>query len=63
MEEILKKLMYEIPSDETVVGIKITPETVRGESEPQLERAKTKRIRKIITDKSSKKKSKRSSAS
>ena len=63
MEEILKKLMYEIPSDETVVKITITPETVRGESEAELERTKTKRIRKLIPEKSSKKKSKKNSAS
>ncbi len=63
MEEILKKLMYEVPSDETIVKIIIHPETVRGEAEAELERTKTKRIRKVASEKSaSKKKSKRNPA-
>ena len=63
MEDILKDLMYNIPSDETVTKIIITDATVRGESEAELERAKTKRVRKFTTaKKSSKKKSKKHTA-
>lgn len=56
MEDILKKLMYEIPSDETVTKITITAATVRGESEPVLDRSKTKRLRKFSTAKAAAKK-------
>ena len=63
MEEILKKLMYEVPSDETIVKITITPEKVRGEAEAELERAKTKRIRKFSVEKPAKRKSKRNNIS
>lgn len=63
MEETLKKLMYEIPSDETVVRINITADAVNGEAEPEIERSKTKRIRKFAEEKSaSKKKSRRNPA-
>ncbi len=63
MEDILKDLMYNIPSDETVTKIIITDATVRGEAEAELERAKTKRVRKFTTaKKSSKKKSKKHTA-
>ena len=48
MEEILKKPMYEIPSDETVIKITITPEAVTDGAEPVLERSKTKRIKKFV---------------
>ena len=44
MEDILKKLMFEIPSDETVIKVTITPETVTDNAEPVLEHSKTKRI-------------------
>ncbi len=46
MEELLKSLMYEAPSDETISKIIITAEAVRGEGEPVVERSKT-RKRKI----------------
>ena len=53
MEDILKSLMYEIPSDETVAKIIITAATVKGESEPVLERTNTKRVRRLGTAKPS----------
>ena len=53
MEDILKSLMYEIPSDETVAKITITAATVKGESEPVLERTNTKRVRRLGTAKPS----------
>lgn len=63
MEETLKKLMYEIPSDETVTKITITPAAVNGESEPVIERSKTKKIRSVVEEKtSSKKKTKKNPA-
>ena len=46
MEETLKKLMYEIPSDETVIKITITADTVRDGADPVLERSKTTRVKK-----------------
>ena len=46
MEETLKKLMYEIPSDESVVKIIIKAETVRDGTDPVLERSDSKRIKK-----------------
>lgn len=39
VEKILTNLMYEAPSDESIVGIKITAECVRGEAEPEITRA------------------------
>ena len=62
MEETLKKLMYEIPSDETVVKIIISPSVVRGESEPELERSKTSRIKKTASEKTPKKRSRKNPA-
>lgn len=63
MEETLKKLMYEIPSDETVTKITITSAAVNGESEPVIERSKTKKIRSVVEEKtSSKKKTKKNPA-
>lgn len=63
MEEILKKLMYEVPSDETITKITITAETVKNGTEPVIDRTKTKRIRKVVEEKASlKKKSKRNPA-
>ncbi len=38
MEELLKSLMYEAPSDETISKITITAEAVRGDGEPVVER-------------------------
>lgn len=46
MEETLKKLMYEIPSDEMVIKVTITADTVRDGADPILERSKTKRVKK-----------------
>lgn len=63
MEETLKKLMYEIPSDETVTKITITSAAVNGEAEPEIERSKTKKIRSVVEEKtSSKKKTKKNPA-
>lgn len=63
MEGILKKLMYEIPSDETVIKITITPAVVTDGAEPELERSKTKRVKKFTTaQKPAKKKSKKHTA-
>ncbi len=60
MEDILKKLMFEIPSDETVTKVIITPQTVTGNAEPELVHSKTNRIKKYTAArKLSKKKSKR----
>ena len=39
VEKILTKLMFEAPSDDEIVGIKITAECVRGEAEPEITRA------------------------
>ena len=63
MEELLKNLMYEAPSDDTISKIIITADAVRGEGEPVVERSKTKKkTRKSTEVKASKKKSKRTSA-
>ena len=64
MEETLKKLMYEIPSDEMVIKVTITAETVKGEAEPVLERSKTKRVKKYTGNRkaTAKRRSKRSYA-
>lgn len=44
VEKILTKLMYEAPSDDNIVGIKITSECVKGEAEPEITRAVTSSI-------------------
>ncbi len=65
MEDTLKKLMYEVPSDETITKITITADTVKGKGEPaEFERAEKKGIiRKIASDKfPPKKKNKKSPA-
>ena len=63
MEELLKNLMYEAPSDDTISKIIITADAVRGEGEPVVERSKTKKkTRKSTEVKASKKKPKRTSA-
>ena len=64
MEETLKKLMYEIPSDEMVIKVTITSETVRDGADPILERSKTKRVKKYTGNRkaAAKKKSKRNFA-
>lgn len=60
MESTLKKLMFEIPADETVVKITITPEVVNGTGEPILERGKTNRTKKFVfSSRSPRKKNKR----
>ncbi len=43
MEELLKNLMYEAPSDETISKIIITAEAVIGTGEPVVERGKAKK--------------------
>lgn len=53
MEELLKNLMYEAPSDDTISRITITAEAVRGEGEPVVERKKKRRKRKPASLKSS----------
>ena len=39
VEKILTKLMFNAPSDESIVGITITADCVRGEAEPVIQRA------------------------
>ena len=43
MEELLKNLMYEAPSDETISKIVITADAVTGKGEPVVERGKAKK--------------------
>ena len=43
MEELLKNLMYEAPSDETISKIIITADAVTGNGEPVVERGKEKK--------------------
>ena len=43
MEELLKNLMYEAPSDETISKIIITADAVTGSGEPIVERGKAKK--------------------
>lgn len=43
MEELLKNLMYEAPSDETISKIIITADAVTGNGEPVVERGKAKK--------------------
>lgn len=59
MEDTLKSLMYEIPSDETVTKITITADTINGDFSPMLERSKTKRSGRFLSEKASKKKSRK----
>ena len=40
VEKLLTKVMYEVPSDNEINAIKITPECVRGEAEPEILRTK-----------------------
>lgn len=53
MEDTLKKLMYEVPSDTSIAKITITAETITGEGEPVFERTEQKKsiIKKIASDK------------
>ena len=63
MEELLKSLMYEAPSDETISRITITADAVKGEGEPIVERANLrKRIRRTEQVNKTKKKSRRNPA-
>ncbi len=63
MEELLKNLMYEAPSDETISKIIITADAARGEGEPVVERTKAKRrARKSSSTKSARQKVKRAPA-
>lgn len=41
VEKILTKLMFECPSDDEIVGIKITADCVLGNAEPEISRAKS----------------------
>ena len=59
MEELLRNLMYEAPSDETISKIIITADAVKGDGEPVVERAKKHKPKKA---EGTKKKSKRSPA-
>ena len=38
LEDIMTQIMYDIPSDETIVTVGITPECAKGEGEPELTR-------------------------
>ncbi|MGN0601191.1 MAG: ATP-dependent Clp protease ATP-binding subunit ClpX [Oscillospiraceae bacterium] len=40
VEKLLTKLMFDAPSDEEIVGIKITADCVNGEAEPEITRSK-----------------------
>ncbi len=57
MEDTLKQLMYEVPSDDTITKITITPEAVTGKGEPIFERTmgqKQNLIQKITAKKNKK---------
>ena len=41
LEEVMSQIMYDIPSDNSIVEVDITPESVRDGAEPQLIRAPT----------------------
>ena len=38
LEEVMDPIMYDVPSDATIVEVDITPESVRGEGEPKIVR-------------------------
>jgi ATP-dependent Clp protease ATP-binding subunit ClpX len=38
LEEVMTPVMYEVPSDQTIAKVTITPESIRGEAEPLIER-------------------------
>ncbi len=38
LEEVMTPVMYEVPSDEKIAKVIITPESIRGEAEPLVER-------------------------
>ena len=61
MEDILKKLMFEVPSDETITKITITADTVTKKSEPEFERSGRKKsiIKKVQAGKETPKKRKK----
>ncbi len=62
MEELLKNLMYESPSDETISKIIITADAVTGKGEPVVERGKTKKKAQRTSQKADKKKSSKRNA-
>ncbi len=38
LEEVMTPIMYEVPSDESIVKVTVTAETIRGEAPPEIER-------------------------
>ncbi len=38
LEEVMTPVMYEVPSDQSIAAVTITPEAIRGEGEPELTR-------------------------
>ena len=38
LEEVMTPIMYDVPSDDTIAKVTITPEAIRGEEEPLVER-------------------------
>jgi ATP-dependent Clp protease ATP-binding subunit ClpX len=38
LEEVMTPAMYEVPSDQTIAKVTITPESIRGEAEPLVDR-------------------------
>jgi ATP-dependent Clp protease ATP-binding subunit ClpX len=38
LEEVMIPVMYEVPSDQNIVKVTITPEAINGQAEPQIER-------------------------
>jgi ATP-dependent Clp protease ATP-binding subunit ClpX len=38
LEEVMTPVMYEVPSDQTIAKVTITPESIRGEAQPLVER-------------------------
>ena len=62
MEELLKNLMYESPSDETISKIIITADAVTGKGEPVVDRGKTKKKAQRTSQKADKKKSSKRNA-
>jgi ATP-dependent Clp protease ATP-binding subunit ClpX len=38
LEEVMTPVMYEVPSDQTIAKVTITPESIRGEAEPLVDR-------------------------
>lgn len=38
LEEVMTPIMYDVPSDDTIAKVTITPEAIRGEQPPEMER-------------------------